>query len=143
MANGKFPKTLTIRVTQSDISEGKCRDPNKCMLKLAIKREIGGHGYVNVRNGGVAITRRSDYRERGFLPRNALKAMLDFDNKLDVKPFKFNVTFFKTTKIDNAVRLEQKKIIGRKVRAKPGYKAKKYNMRERIAGVGIGQEVAA
>lgn len=138
----KFPATIKVRVTPSDINEGKCKDPNKCMLKLAIKREIGGHGYVNVKGGVASITRRADYREKGFLPRSALKAMLDFDNRREVKPFTFNITFYKTTKITNRERMDQMNAITRKNRAKPGYKAKKYTMRQRIAGIAVGEAVA-
>lgn len=135
----KFPKTLTVRVTQNDINEGKCCDPNKCMLKLAIKREIGGHGYVHVEGGNVAITRRPDYRERGFLPRSAIQAMLDFDNKKEVKPFPFKITFYKTSKIQSAERAAQKNLIARKAyKAGAGYRKKKYNMRQRIAGIAVG-----
>lgn len=139
----KFPKTISVRVTQSDINEGVCQDPNKCMLKLAIKREIGGHGYVNVKGGVASITRRSDYREKGFLPRSAVKAMLDFDEKKPVRPFTFKITFYKTTKIASADRLVQLKEINQRLRAKPGYKAKKYTMRQRIAGIAVGEALAA
>lgn len=139
----KFPKIVTVRVTQNDIDEGKCRDPNKCMLKLAIKREIGGHGYVNVKGGVVSITRRSDYREKGFLPRSAVKAMLNFDEKKLVKPFTFRVEFYKTTKIADAKRQAQMNAVTRKRRSEPGYKAKKYTMRQRIAGIAVGDVEAA
>lgn len=136
----KFPKTLKIHVTQGDIDEGKCKDPHKCMLKLAIKREIGGHGYVSVESGTVAITRRPDYREKGFLPRPALNAMLNFDkDKESVKPFTFAVTFYKTTKIDSCERLDQKKAIARKhYKEGASYRKKKYSMRQRIAGIAYG-----
>lgn len=139
---GKFSKTITINVLKSDIEEGKCKDPNKCMLKLAIKREIGGHGYVHVEGGNVAITRRPDYRERGFLPRPALKAMLDFDNQREVKPFKFKITFYKTTPIITAETAERRYALLRKERAKPGHKQKKYTMRQRIAGIAVGGQAA-
>lgn len=139
----KFPKILPVAVTQGDIDDGECRMPNKCMLKLAIKREIGGHGYVDVRNGTVSITRRPDYREKGFLPRSALKAMLDFDVGKKVKPFRFKVVFYKTTKIKTAARLIQAAEANRKIRARPGYKAKKYTMRQRIAGIAVGDVIAA
>lgn len=133
----RFPQTLTIHVTKEDIEEGKCLDPNKCMLKLAIKREIGGHGYVHVEGGVAAITRRPDYREKGFLPRSARVNMVKFDkNKDEVKPFTFKMTFHKTTKIYK-LSAEQRKEINKKVanRKANGWKMNRHTMRERITGM--------
>ncbi len=135
----KFPKTIRVHVTQNDIVEGKCADPNKCMVKLAIKREIGGHGYVHVEGGVVSITRRPDYREKGFMPRTVMKKVIEFDQKKEVRPFYFNITFYKSSKITAQKSAEKNKTL----RAKPGYKAKKYNMRRRIAGMALGGVAAA
>lgn len=139
-----FPVTIRVHVTKSDITEGKCKLPNKCMLKLAIKREIGGHGYVHVEGGVASVTRRPDYREKGFLPRPAQRAMLAFDAGQEVKPFTFSLKLIKTTKIhkydSNQWAHKMKK---RDKKKASGWKPKKYNMRQRIAGIAIGGEAAA
>lgn len=132
-----FPENLRIDVKQRDIDDGKCLLPNKCMIKLAVKRAIGGHGYVAVDSTGISITRRSDYREKAFLPRAALAAMVQFDkDKTKVKPFSFVAKFFKTTKIGKTLRGDHAKRLKRQAetRKKTGA-GKLYAARRRVIGL--------
>jgi hypothetical protein len=141
MMSKKFPVNMRIHVNQRNIDEGKCGDPNHCMIKVAVKHAIGGHGYVNVDASGISITRRPDYREKAFMPRKVRELMLVFDKwgrggrvgPCPVKPFSFKLTFVRTssiTKRDNgAVNAK------RRERIATGWKQKKYDMRKRIAGI--------
>lgn len=139
-----FPENLKIHVTKDDIDEGKCGLPNKCMIKLAVKRAIGGHGYVAVDSTGIAITRRSDYREKAFLPRPVVEAMYLFDqDKSKVKPFSFTAHFFKTSKIarpETEGALERKRARRKRLRAQgkdPDFGGKRNNIRQRIVGLAV------
>lgn len=120
----KWPPRILIEVSKEDIDEGMCGLPNKCMIKLAVKRAIGGHGYVKVESSGIAITRRDDFRERAFLPRPAQRAMVAFDNKEPVRPFSFWLHFMKTSRIEK--RDPDKVNATRQKRKATGWKQPKY-----------------
>jgi len=132
----KWPKHLQIDVTQANIDEGKCGKPNLCMIKLAVKHAVGGHGYVKVDATGIAITRRDDYREKFSWPSSrhpALLAMVAFDQNKPVKPFSFVANFRKTSNIEKR---DQTKVSAtrRKRRTEVG-PDRKYDIRSRIVGV--------
>ena len=138
-------KEVTISVTQHDIDEGKCKNPNKCMIKLAVARAINiPHGYIKVDATGISITRRNDYREKSFLSHNAIVNMLRFDQNKEVRPFRFKAVFHKTSKVYKASDHRQKQVnAARKKRIAEGRPDKKYNLHQRIAGVAIDKELAA
>jgi hypothetical protein len=131
----RFPKRVKISGTQADIDEGKCGDPNKCMIKLAIRRAIKcPHGYINVKANRISITRRPDYRERAFLSDIAARNMVLFDkDKSAVKPFVFWAEFQRHTNIVKRDR-EQVNAARRKRRAE-GRPDKTYSLAKRIVGL--------
>lgn len=137
--NAVQAKNIAIHVTQDDIDTAQCGKPTKCMIKVALKRALNlSHGYIHVDATGVSISRNGSYREKAFLPRPALVKMLQFDrDKAHVKPFRFSLSFIKTTKVADADRLAVTNKAKRKHRAKAGYVAKKYDMRSRVIGVAI------
>lgn len=137
----RFPKTMNINVTQADINAATCADPTHCMIHIAVKRAIGGHGYVKVDARGVFITRRDDYREHAVLPRRAYRKMLQFDkDRASVGPFAFGLTFAKTTKIHkySDKQLEKRENNRRALRA--AGKLKKWNPAERYTGVAFSEQ---
>lgn len=147
--SSKFPKRQKIFVSDHHIDEGKCRDTNKCMVKLAIKEAIGGHGYVNVDGGIVSITRRSDYREKGMLPRSVREKVCKFDRLEEarrqgrqpapgdeVKPFSFWIDWIKTTPIRKETAAQRVRANERMDERKAaGWKKKDYSLRKRIVGM--------
>lgn len=145
--NAVQAKNVSCHVTQDDIDTAQCGKPTKCMIKVALKRALNlSHGYIHVDATGVSISRNGSYREKAFLPRPALMKMLAFDrDKTSVKPFRFSLQFFKTTKVADADRLLVVNKSSKKIRSKPGYVAKKYDMRSRVIGVAVagGDQVAA
>jgi DNA-binding XRE family transcriptional regulator len=128
---------VRIVVTQAHIDEGACRDPNKCMIKLAIAEALGvAHGYIRVDATGVRITRRKDYRERADLPRKALHALLAFDRNERVEPFDFMLRFRKTTRVVKSTPERRTQInAARATRKAEGRPDKTYDLAKRIAGV--------
>jgi hypothetical protein len=141
----RFPPRVRVSVTQDDIDKGKCGDQNKCMIKISVARAINvPHGYVRVDATGISVTRRPDYREKAFIPRQALANMLRFDKDKDsVKPFYFWLVFHKTTPVAKASE-QRKEAINRNRRENdPPSKRKKYHLNKRIAGIAIDKELAA
>lgn len=139
--NAVQAKTVRVHVRQADIDDAECGLPTKCMIKVALKRALNlAHGYIHVDATGVSISRNGRYREKAFLPRPAMVNMVSFDkDKSAVKPFNFQLTFFKTTKVADAARLAITNRATRKHRAKKGYVPKKYNMRQRVIGMAIAE----
>lgn len=138
-------KSIAIQITQHDIDEGKCRDPNKCMIKIAVARAIDvPHGYIKVDATGVSVTRRTTYREKAFLPHNALINMLRFDQKQEVKPFRFKLIFHKTSKVYKASEHRKAQVNAARAKRKAeGRPDKTYNLHQRVAGIAIDREMAA
>lgn len=145
--NAVQAKNVTCYVTQDDIDTAQCGKPTKCMIKVALKRALNlSHGYIHVDATGVSISRNGSYREKAFLPRPALMKMLQFDrDKSSVTPFRFTLNFIKTTKVADAERLAVVNKASKKAKARPGYVAKKYDMRSRVIGVAVagGAQLAA
>jgi hypothetical protein len=137
--NAVQAKTVTVHVTKDDIETAECGKPTKCMIKVALKRALNlSHGYIHVDATGVSISRNGSYREKAFLTRPAMMNMVKFDrDKHSVKPFKFKLTFFKTTKVADAARAAITSKATKKHRAKAGYVPKKYDMRSRVVGMAI------
>lgn len=131
----RFPETIVVPITQTDIDEADCKDPHNCMLQRGVKRFIGGHGYVKVDCRGVSITRRPDYREHAVLPKAAYKKMALFDkDKSLVKPFTITLHFHKTTKIKRSTDEQRAASNSRRKALLAAGKLKKYDPTERYTG---------
>jgi hypothetical protein len=131
-----FKKHMLISVTQAHIDAAKCRDPNKCMIKLAVIDAVGKRCYCKVDLRGISITRRNDYRERSFIPQNAGRALVRFDSREEVRPFHFWCHFEKTTRIVSEERKAQ--VVQKRKEAKAnGIKPKRYAYAKRIAGLAV------
>src|SRR5262245_1255459 len=133
-----FPQTIRVFVKQAHIDQAKCRDPNKCMIKLAVKEAIGGHGYVKVDSTGIAITRRPDFREKAFLPRAGVKHLFEFDDGKEVKPFQITLKFFKTTRVyknseDRRLQINKARV----ARISAGRPDKRSEMQKRLRGLAV------
>lgn len=101
----RFPNTMKVDVLQRHIDAAECRLPLRCMHKLAITEAIlavaGADTDVRVKvdGSGIAVRRRKDYRERAFLPPQAIKSMLAFDRGEPIKPHSYTIKFVKTARI--------------------------------------------
>jgi hypothetical protein len=133
-------KKVRISVSNGDIHESECRDPNKCMIKIATARALRvAHGYIHVDATGISVTRRKDFREKAFLPRIAVRHMLEFDRKEydKLKPFQFTVEFHKTTRVYQST-TERKTQINARRAGKP---TKKYTLHSRVVGVAVPKDL--
>lgn len=143
--NAVQAKNVTVHVTKSDIETAECGKPTKCMIKVALKRALNlAHGYIHVDASGISISRNGRYREKAFMPRNALVNMVKFDrNKSSVLPFKFKLSFIKTT----PVKEKSERAIESSYRTgkASGAAKKKYDMRSRVVGIAVagGVQLAA
>lgn len=143
----KFPTRVRIPVTQADIDDGMSCDPNKCMIKIATARAVNvPHGYIKVDATGISITRRTDWREKAFLPKAAVRNMLLFDKpdtRKTVKPFTFTAIFHKTTQVVRSSEERKARInLLRRRRAAAGIKPKKYTLHMRVRGLSTPKEGA-
>lgn len=133
-------KTITAHVTDDDIKNAECGNPNKCMIKVSVKRALNlAHGYIHVDATGVSISRNGKYREKAFLPHPVVRKMIQFDQVrlggTPPKPFSFRLTFFRTTKVGK-ITDEQRKRYTKRAKAS-GNSKKKYTMRSRVVGLSI------
>jgi hypothetical protein len=134
-------KRVTINVSHTDITDSECRDPNKCMIKVAVARALRvAHGYIHVDSTGISVTRRKDFREKAFLPRIAAKNMYLFDDEDTahlVKPFRFTAEFHKTTKVYKSSPERKAQINTRRA----GVKRRKYSLHSRVIGLAIPKDL--
>ena len=139
-------KRVTVYVSNSDIHDSECCLPRKCMIKVAVARALRiPHGYIHVDSTGISVTRRSDFREKAFLPRIAQRKMLEFDAEKaarkqglpsKVTTFRFVAVFHKTTKVAKSSAKRKARINQlRNARAAAGIKPRKYNLQTRVAGL--------
>lgn len=136
----KFPTHVRVYVSQHDIDDGKSCDPNKCMIKIAMARAINiPHGYIKVDATGISITRRTDYREKAFLPAPVVRNMLLFDKpdtRNTVKPFSFTAIFHKTSRVVRSSEERKARInLLRNRRLAAGIRPKKYTLHRRVRGL--------
>lgn len=138
MAN--LSKKVRVTVTEDDILKAECRNPNKCMIKVAVARALDvPHGYIHVDASGIAVTRRKDFREKAFLPTNVKDKMILFDNEaLPVKAYSFSIVFHKTSRV-YALTPKRKEQINK---ARRGKHRRKYSLRERVIGLAVSPDVA-
>ena len=145
MLKPNLAKRVAINVSNTDIHESECRDPNKCMIKVAVARALRiPHGYIHVDATGISVTRRDDFREKAFLPKTALKNMLKFDKKQydELKPFRFMAEFHKTTKVVKSTAKRKARINElRNARLAAGIKPRKYNLKSRVVGIAFSKDL--
>jgi len=132
---------LGIKVKKHHIENGECRSPQRCAIAAAIREEYEDVSYVAVRTNGITITTRSNldgsgYRQHYAVPIKAAKAIIDFDEEKEVKPFSFVAKLIDSTPIkprtpEQRERDKQNQRIKRVTMAKQG----KTEKRERVAGV--------
>ena len=139
-------KTVIINVSNGDIHNSECCDPNRCMIKVAVARALRiPHGYIHVDSTGISVTRRNDYREKAFLPKVAQRKMLQFDGEKEarklglpskVTAFRFTAVFHKTTKVVKSTEARKARINElRNARAAKGIKPRKYSLHSRVVGI--------
>ena len=78
---------MTIEVTQNDIDNGKRRDCYRCPIAHAINRAMGTHLAADVQETVVELPGR----EEACLPDQAISFIEDFDAKIAVQPFTFEL----------------------------------------------------
>ena len=137
--------SFRVGVTGQDIEAGKCRDPHRCMERVAIQRALDllvGEGMVErLRMDGAQIKCNYDgYRWAGTTPKTAKKKLIDFDRKKHVDPHHYTVILFRGTKIlkHSAERQEQINR-ARRARVAAGTPDKPYkapSLHARIVGLG-------
>lgn len=138
-------KKVKVNVLQRDIDEGECRKPHKCAIKLSVARAIDvPHGYIKVDATGISVTRRTDFREKAFLPNSVKVYMVKFDKKLPVKPFTFTAVFHKTSKVYKSTAARRAQVnANRNRRLSEGHKPPKYNLHQRVIGLSVPKDLAA
>jgi hypothetical protein len=144
MSGPNLNKIVHVSIRQEHIDEGECRDPNKCMIKLAVAQAIGvPHAYIKVDARGIRITRRKDFREAAFMPMAAVKAMLAFDRREAVEPFTVKLEFHKTTRVAKTSPERRKQVnAARAQRKAEGRPDKSYGLSKRLKGIAFTAEAA-
>lgn len=159
-SKANMSKVVHGEVSQEMIDLAKGCDPHKCMYKLAVSMAINvPGGYIKVDSSGVSITRRTDFREKAFLPMNMIKNMLLFDEYkrqmeafrkgkreekpiCPVKPHKFKLTFIKTTKVYRSSEERKEQINkARRKRKEEGRPDRKYYLHKRVAGLSAPMDI--
>jgi hypothetical protein len=144
MTEPNLNKSVRIHIRQEHIDEGKCRDPNKCMIKLAIAEALGiAHGYIKVDSRGIRVTRRKDFREIAYMPDKAVRALLAFDRKEPVKPFSVMLQFHKWTRVAKPASNDRREQINdaRRKREAEGRTDRKYTgPSRRLMGISLTAE---
>lgn len=79
---------MKIKVTKSDIKNGKRDDPRKCAIALAIIRN--GCTDAHVDGDEVSFTKDNQYYSRD-LSAFVQQLIIDVDNGVPVEPFEFEV----------------------------------------------------
>jgi hypothetical protein len=138
-----YPETVKIHISDQIIDEAEGCNGNKCGIKVATKKAVGGHAYVYVDASGISISRQApgEWREKAFLPRKLAQWMIAFDLWTRGKgprprPITATLRFHKTTRIgktkgpNHSARLQAQ----RETRKANGTN-KKYDMRRRIIGL--------
>lgn len=95
-----------VKVTETDIEEGKCRLANKCMVKVAILRTLRdlfqqkGTASIKVRvDAGHIWAVFNGFRWKGDMPKIAAGALIHFDQKKPVHPFSFKCRLRRGSKV--------------------------------------------
>ena len=137
--------SFIVGVTGRDIDEGKCRDPHRCMERVAIQRALEsllGEGKVErLRLDGAQIKFNYDgYRWAATTPKTAKKKLIEFDHNRPVGPHHYKVIVIRGTKIQKANPQRQEQINrARRARVAAGTPDKKHtaaSLHARVIGLG-------
>jgi hypothetical protein len=137
--------SFRVRVLRCDIDGGKCRDPHRCMERLAIMRELdnllGENKATRVRLDAAQIKFNYDgYRWYATTPKKAKVSLIQFDRNQPVQPHEYTVTAIKGTKIQKVTAERQKQVnLARKARREAGTPDKPRtakSLHERVVGLG-------
>ena len=130
-----------VQVKTSDIEEGECRKPSKCMEKLAVERalkELFPHEKQNHRvrvNAGFTTFNAGGYRWRALQHRIAKAALIQFDKKHPVDPHSYTLQAQREAKLVQATPTRRRQInAARKRRIAAGRPDKRYTMHDRVVG---------
>jgi hypothetical protein len=137
--------TFNVKVCREDIEVGKCRDPHRCMEKVAIARalteEFGENKVERLRIDGAQIKfNLNGYRWHATTPKKAKRCLIAFDAKRPVAPHQYAVTAIKGTKIQK-ISAERQDQINRARRARiaagtPDKKRTGQSLHQRVIGLG-------
>lgn len=137
--------TFNVGVCREDIEVGQCRDPHRCMEKVAIARaltEMLGEGKVDrLRIDGAQIKfNYNGYRWHATTPKKAKINLIKFDAKKPVVPHKYAVTAIKGTRIQKVSAERQHQVnLARQARKAAGTPDKQptgYTLHQRVVGLG-------
>lgn len=136
---------IPVSVCSKDIADGACRDPHRCMAKLAIMRSLTdmvGEGKVDrLRIDGAQIKFNfNGYRWYATTPKRAKIALITFDAKKPVSPHQYTVTAIKGTKIKKVAAERQHQVnLARQARKAAGTPDKQrtgMSLHQRVVGLG-------
>lgn len=134
-----------VDVSQSDIDQGACQEPRRCMEKVAIARTLmqqhprlsDADLRVRVDAGHVRFNLHG-FRWVGDTPVVARRALIRFDAKKKVEPHSFILTARRTSKIKPQSAERKTQInAARRARIKAGQPDKVYTrhtLRKRVVG---------
>jgi hypothetical protein len=137
--------SFDVKVCSKDIEVGQCRDPHRCMEKVAIARaltEMLGEGKVDrLRIDGAQIKFNYDgYRWHATTPKKAKINLIKFDAKKPVAPHQYAVTAIKGTRIMKISAERQHQVnLARKARIAAGTPDKQrmgQSLHQRVIGLG-------
>lgn len=136
---------IPVSVCNKDIQEGACRDPHRCMEKLAIFRALtamlGEGQFDRLRLDGAQIKfNYHGYRWAATTPKTAKISLIKFDAKKPVEPHRYTVIAIKGTRIQKLSAERQHQInLARKARIAAGTPDKKpsaSSLHQRVVGLG-------
>lgn len=136
---------VAVSVCNKDIEEGACRDPHRCMEKLAIYRaltELLGEGKVErLRIDGAQIKfNYNGFRWHATTPKTAKVSLITFDAKKPVAPHRYTMVAIKGTRIKKHSAERQHQInLARKARVEAGTPDRQrtgHSLHQRVVGLG-------
>lgn len=83
--------TTTIEVTYADIQTGERHEPNRCPIALALQRADDTRRWFIGTTLARSVSIVGEYERSRFLPPEAREFVADFDRRLPVEPFTFEM----------------------------------------------------
>lgn len=136
---------IPVSVCSKDIEDGACRDPHRCMEKLAIFRALtellGKDKFSRLRLDGAQIKfNYNGHRWHATTPKTAKKSLIAFDMKRPVAPHRYTVIAIKGTRIQKLSAERQHQInLARNARVAAGTPDKRptgKSIHQRVIGLG-------
>ena len=87
-------RRVNLKITNSNITDGKASDPANCPIAYAIKRQFKGLVYVSVLADRAFIKVKKGKRSTTYssnLSKEATQFVKNFDRGIKVLPFKFEL----------------------------------------------------